>query len=504
MDIFMLESKPFIYPFCTAGGCYFYDVNKNRIIGVSKETYKYLDGKTNELNPDVEQEINTLIKKGYLSDKKLKYILHPASKSLEYILDSALEKITLQVTQQCNLRCEYCIYSGDTGNYRNRSHQNKSMSFDMARKGIDFLIEHSQDSNRLNIGFYGGEPLLEFELIKKCVKYAKEQAEGKEISFSITTNATLLSEDIIKYLSENDIMLTISLDGPKEIHNKNRKFAGSGVGSFDKIMENLEILKERYPEYFNNILFNVVIDPTVDFKCISEFFVNYDTVKDTIQMATLPSTNYSNKNVTMSDNFRADYNYEFFKIFLSKLGRLEKKYISNFNLSYFERLKNTYYEKKALTTGLLDYGHPGGPCIPGQMRLFMNVDGVFYPCERVSETSEVMKIGTVEKGFDIEKCLKILNIGKITEQSCINCWAFRYCSQCAALADDTKELTSEKRLKQCVSAKRDVEEQMKEYCTLLELGYDFEGEDYPFIQISKNQWEAKENDTETKIAGISL
>ncbi len=287
MDIFMHKSKPFIHPFCTAGGCYIYDVNKNRIISVTKEIYKYLDGKVNELKPDAEHEINAMVKKGFLSDKKFKNILHPASKSLEYILDSALEKITLQVTQQCNLRCEYCIYSGEAGNYQNRSHQSKKMSFELAKKGIDFLIAHSQDSNRLNIGFYGGEPLLEFELIKKCVEYAKEQTEGKAVSFSMTTNATLLSEEIIKYLYENDIMLTISLDGPKEIHNKNRKFAGSGAGSFDTIMENMEILKEKYPQYFQNIMFNVVMDPMADYKCISEFFVNYDTVKEAQQMATM-------------------------------------------------------------------------------------------------------------------------------------------------------------------------------------------------------------------------
>ncbi len=487
----MFESKPFIYPFCTAGGCYVYDVNKNRIIRVSKETYVYLGGETNELTPITEHEINKMRIEGFLSDKKYKNILHPASKSLENILDSALQKITLQVTQQCNLRCEYCIYSGDAGNYRNRTHQNKKMSLEMAKKGIDFLIAHSQDSNKLNVGFYGGEPLLEFELIKKCILYAKEQAEGKDISFYITTNATLLTEEIIKYLYENDIMLTISLDGPKEIHNKNRKFAGSGAGSFDKIMENLETLKERYPDYLNKIMFNAVMDPEADFKCISEFFVNYDTIKDINQMATMPSNNYAEESINMDENFRADYNYEFFKIFLNKLGRLNNKYVCKFNLAYFEKLKNTYHEKRTPTSGLHDFGHPGGPCIPGELRLFMNADGVLYPCERVSELSDVMKIGTIEKGFDIEKCQRILNIGKITEKKCLNCWAFRYCSQCAALADDTKNLTAEKRLQQCESTIIDVEEYLKNYCTLLELGYDFEEEDdYPIIQVTKKQVEA--------------
>ncbi|QNU67842.1 Cys-rich peptide radical SAM maturase CcpM [Ruminiclostridium herbifermentans] len=500
----MLELKPFIYPFCTAGGYYIYDVNTSKIIKVSKEAYDYLNGKTNEIQLNTENEVNKMIKNGFLSNNKVKEILHPASKNLNDILDSTLEKIILQVTQQCNLRCEYCIYSGDSGHYQNRRHQSKRMNFDIAKKGIDFLIEHSQGSKNINVGFYGGEPLLEFELIKKCVEYAKEQAEGKELSFSITTNATLLNEDVIKYLYENDIMLSISLDGPREIHNNHRKFAGSGEGSFDKIMENMENLKRKYPEYFKNILFNVVVDPMADFKCISEFFMNYDMVKDITQMSTLPSTNYLEEPFSTNENFRTEYRYEFFKVFLHKLGRLEKKYVSKLNLFYFDRLKSKYTNKRTLTLGLSDYGHPGGPCIPGQMRLFMDTDGVFYPCERVSEASEVMKIGNVEDGFDLEKCFRILNVAKVTEESCKNCWAFRYCNQCAAFADDTKELTSEKRLKECVNTKREIEEQLKDFCTLLELGYNFDEEEEPIVQFTKKQLEVKEDATETKVAGISL
>ncbi len=486
----MLELKPFIYQFRTLGRHYIFDVNTNRIINVSREVYNYLDGKADEIQPSSQAEINKMVNAGFLSDKRIKEILHPASNNLEYILDSALEKITLQVTQQCNLRCGYCIYSGD--HYKNRTHQSKKMSFDMAKRGIDHLIAHSQDSNKLNIGFYGGEPLLEFELIKSCVAYAKEKAEGKEVSFSITTNATLLTEEIIDYLSENNIMLTISLDGPREIHNRHRRFAGNGAGSFDKIIKDMENLRKKYPGYFEKIFFNIVLDPTSDFKCVSEFFLNYDAVKDSNQLANLPSTQYSKASIEVNENFSEEYGYEFFKVFLYKLGRLEKKYVSNLNLSYFERLKSHYHDKRTPSSGFFDYGHPGGPCIPGQMRLFMDVDGVFYPCERISEASNVMKIGSLDEGFDIGKCLQILNIGKITEQSCKNCWAFRYCTQCAAFADDTKSLTPEKRLMHCEDVRRDVGDYFRNYCTLLELGYDFDGEDPVLMQISKEQggiWE---------------
>ena len=473
----MLEAEPFAYPFRTLGGHYIYDVNTNKIVKVSEEVHDYFKSGTNELLPAVENEIGKMKEKGFLSGKRIKEILHPASNTLEYILDSSLEKLTLQVTQQCNLRCEYCIYSGETGHYQNRKHNSKKMSFETAKKGLDFFIDHSRDSDSVNIGFYGGEPLLEFDLVKKCIAYAKDQMEGKDLTFTITTNATLLDEDIIKYLAENNIMLTISLDGPREIHNKNRKFAGNGTGSFDKVMENLEVLKRKHADYFKNVLFSVVMDPASDFKCISEFFVNYDIVKDSTQMATIPSAQYSKENFDTNEDFNADYSYEFFKIFLYKLGRLEKKYVSNLNLTYFERIKKYYHEKRTPTLGVPDFGHPGGPCIPGQLRLFMNADGEFYPCERVSEASELMRIGNIEDGLDIKKCFDILNVGKITQESCKNCWAFRYCTQCAAFADDTKSLMAEKRLMECKSIKAEVDNYFRDYCTLLELGYDFEAEE---------------------------
>ena len=152
--------------------------------------------------------------------------------------------VILQVTQNCNLRCEYCVYSGS---YINRVHTNKRMSFETAVKTIDFLAAHSLNCNEVSIGFYGGEPLLEIELIKKAVSYAKEVFGEKKVNFNMTTNATLLNMDIADFLVQNDFNITISLDGPRNIHNKNRIFANSNKGTFDLIMENIALIREKYP-----------------------------------------------------------------------------------------------------------------------------------------------------------------------------------------------------------------------------------------------------------------
>lgn len=118
-------------------------------------------------------------------------------------------------------------------------------------------------------------------------------------------------------------------------------------------------------------------------------------------------------------------------------------------------------------------GHPGGPCVPGLQRLFADADGNFFPCERVNETSEIMQIGDVDSGINASKVKELLNVGKITEDICKKCWAFRFCTSCAVYAEDGDKLSAQKRLSRCSSIKNTVEANLKEYCVLKELGFDF-------------------------------
>ena len=276
----MLKNE-FIHLFKTLGCYYIYDVNTNTILNISKDLYDYFDNnvKTNKnfVNRELNKKISKLYDSGFLSNKCLKEIEHPYNEILPYYIKRRLNTITLQVTQQCNLRCSYCAYSGA---YFNRKHSGKRMSFEIAKKGIDFLIENSSESPMLNIGFYGGEPLLEFDLISKCVSYAKQEAEGKELKFSMTTNGTMLDEKVISFLVENNFHVLISLDGPEEIHDKNRRFASNNQGTFKYIIDNVFYMKNKYPEYVDrNVSINAVLDGTTDFKCINKFFCNNEDIK---------------------------------------------------------------------------------------------------------------------------------------------------------------------------------------------------------------------------------
>ncbi len=468
------NSKPFIHTFKTYGGYYLYDVNRNSILEISQDTYELLNDMT--VNSTMENdEIKLLKRNNFLSSKRIKEIVHPDDEVLSEYLDRKLRMITLQVTQQCNLRCSYCIYSG---NYYNRSHSNRRMSEELAKKAINFLIEHSKDVKTINIAFYGGEPLLELELIKKCISYAEEKAEGKNLTFSITTNGTLVSDEIIEYFQKYDINLLISLDGPKDVHDRNRIFASNGRGSFEKIFENLERIRLKYPAFYRKISFNTVLADKNDFGCINNFYTKFDTVKNAQLLISTVTENYRKTDIAENINNSSyeEYEYEKFKFLLWKLGRLEKENISPVIDTEADTDLRSLDEMLVPTEEVPDKAHHGGPCIPGVQRLFVNVDGLFYPCERVSEESEMMIIGNIESGFDINKIRNLLNVGKLTEESCKNCWAFRFCQLCAASADNLTDLSGKTKSFHCSRMKNRAEELLKFYCDMKKFGYDYRTE----------------------------
>jgi len=463
-----MSNMPFYHLFRTLNENYVYDVNTNTVLNVNNELFDDLT-KLDKGEVDTSNHIEVMKAKGYLSSNRAKKIEHPVAPVYESYLNSKMNTVTLQVTQQCNLRCHYCAYSG---NYDNRVHENRDMELETALKAIDLVIDNSSDSPKIDIGFYGGEPLLKFELIKKCVKYAKTIAEGKKIVFRMTTNGTLLSGDRAEFLVENDFNLLISIDGPKEHHDKNRIFINSDLGSYDVIMNNIEELTRKYPEYVSrNIAFNAVLDGETEFKCAHEFFSSYDTIKDFSVNFSFVSGDYTTKEIPYDDIFDIQYKYERFKVYLNKLGKLSLGKTLKIFQDEFINTKDQIADRKKFEQ-IFNVEHPGGPCVPCIRKMFVSVDGTIYPCERVSELSVPMQLGHVKDGvIDIAKA--ILSIGKITEKQCINCWAYRYCIQCAAGADDLESLSPTIRLSKCDGIKRTVENEFKTFCSLKELGFDY-------------------------------
>lgn len=466
--------KPFIKLFRTPRQYYFYDVNKNSIICISKSIYNYLKGELafRDLDKADQDRYCLLQAQGYLSEKHIKKLQYCSQNELENLLLNCIEHITLQITQACNLCCGYCPYA-DMENMVQRHHTSKKMSWETAKTAIDFLLDHSSNSKEIAISFYGGEPTIEFKLVEKVVLYAEELFIGKKLSFALTTNATLLNDDIMKFMAKHNMNILVSMDGPKSIHDKSRRFA-SGKGSFDIAYSNLKKLVEYYDtSKFLPISINMVIDPRNDFDEIEELLKDPLFNRVMVSSTIIDDMMLTQKN-QISENFLQKMQYQEFLGLLSNLHIVEGINVSQLVSPYISVINETYQRLKSGAYELPDTGTPGGPCVPGQHRLFVSTDGTLYPCERVSETSEAMKIGTLKKGFDYKKATALLNISQLTEDNCKNCWALLYCNLCARFADDNGNLTAVAKKRYCSQSCADAESKLRD-CILMKEGYSIYG-----------------------------
>ena len=461
--------KPFVKLLKTPLGRYVYDVHTNEIIAVSDEAYAMLEAlladDTAEA-PELPPELAELQAQGYLSGARVETVRHPATDYLPYLLARKVEKVTLQLTQQCNFRCSYCIYS-DLTNEAQRSHSGAGMSFETAKRAVDFLWEHSVDADRPNIGVYGGEPLLEFDLLKRIVDYADERFEGKAHTFSVTTNGSLLTDEIADYLAAHNILTMISLDGPQEIHDVSRRFAANGCGSFDTVRRNMERIRKRHPAYAESISISMVMNPQHAYNCINRLFVDYEAFRDMSVSPALIDDTYSNERTIYAADFIRQQRYESFLGLIDLLGLAEDVPVmplAKQSLAQMEDKAKRFAPRQKLpqTTA------PGGPCVPGQLKLFVTVHGAFYPCERVNESSEAMNIGNLDDGFHRERVRDMLNVGALTGATCRNCWAFSECYLCAKFADNQCELSGALKETFCEDVRANVEADLQNIILLRE------------------------------------
>lgn len=453
--------KPVYYTFATPKGHYVYDRNSNSLLSIAAHEHEALCDPSHK---HYEVVLQTFQDKGYCKVGNLKKIQHPECPMLPYHMKSRIQQLILQVVQRCNLFCEYCSYSGQ---YNQRTHANKDMSLETAYKSIDFLMKHSTDLEAVNISFYGGEPLLALDTIKSCVEYVKSEYSDRKVMYNTTTNGTLFTEESVSFLQAENFSVMISLDGPAFVHDKHRKFI-DGRGSFDTVMKGAEYIKEYFPKLYRSITFNAVISPESDYKCVKDFF-DAETVLQDATLRSAPVNDVGSKvRVEYDDAYFITGRRETLKVLLCALGFISPKSVSKLFIPDFSNIE-TFRKGIDAYMPLPETDHHGGPCLPGVARLFVDVNGYFYPCERVSETSEAMRIGHIDTGFDIEKAIKILNIGELTEEECLNCWNFRFCGLCVAFVEKDGKLDKLTKLSSCTAMLNDSDYKLRVLCLFKEM-----------------------------------
>ncbi|MGN1100824.1 MAG: thioether cross-link-forming SCIFF peptide maturase, partial [Huintestinicola sp.] len=183
-----------------------------------------------------------------LYDEKILFSEDDYEKFAKYSVASPIKAMCLLVTMDCNLRCEYCFASqGDYAMGR------KVMSFETGKKALDFLLENSGDRENLEVDFFGGEPLMNWDVVKKLVEYgrSKEAEYHKHFRFTVTTNGLLLDEEKMDFINKEMSNVVLSIDGRKDVNDRVRKRV-DGSGCYDRIIPKFKELAEKrnYDNYY--------------------------------------------------------------------------------------------------------------------------------------------------------------------------------------------------------------------------------------------------------------
>jgi uncharacterized protein len=385
---------------------------------------------------------------------------------------SNINTLILEITQRCNFRCKYCVYSGNYLYFR--THNERTMPFEIAQKSIDYFfnlltsLKRTQLVRERYISFYGGEPLLEFELIKNCVEYINSSIKNKRVSdsikISISTNGYLLNPTIIEFVVQNNIRLDISLDGPPSIHDRNR-ILKNGEGTFEKVFENIKYIKKKYPEYYKKfIIFLITFSKENDLMELNNFFNNQE---------------YFNKE-NLFFNGVNPYDTVFYKG--KRLEKKNKIHIVRFYEIYKNALLNRNLENISPLIFVLFSGKFGkflragyslinrkplfsATCIPGK-KIFVSSDGNFHLCEKINHR---FSIGNYLEGIDygrVEKLWEDYN-KQIIRNRCNKCFALHYCDVCFATVAKDGYFDADKD-KICERVRKNLLKDFRDYFSILE------------------------------------
>jgi uncharacterized protein len=324
-----------------------------------------------------------------------------------------IRHLELMVTHNCNMRCRYCYGSHGKEEWEAQPYlyggTGKGMSLEMVKKGVDFLFDNSPMQKDLSLIFFGGEPLLEFKLIKNTVPYVREkEAEtGKKTNLSMVTNGILLSDEVVDFLMSNKIGCQVSIDGPKEIHNINRVLP-TGKGSYDLVLPGIKRLIAARPHKVSarvTIPRGMVDIPSVLDHLLSLGFGSVHTEPSVAGAGDLM--------VTGDDISEIKRQIESVALFLVDSVR-KNRYFSYTNLVKFIRMTRVVRERI--------------PFFCGAFRTYfaLSQDGGFYPCHRFVGMEEY-RMGDIDNGLDLSLQEKILDLAVDNRPACRDCWARYFC-----------------------------------------------------------------------------
>ena len=336
----------------------------------------------------------------------------------DFVLDfkkrkTVVKALCLHIAHDCNLACRYCFAKEGEYNQSKR----ELMSYEVGKRALDFLVENSGSRHNLEVDFFGGEPLMNFDVIKALVKYGRsiEEEKNKKFRFTLTTNGVLLNDEILDFANKEMSNLVLSIDGRKEIHDKMRPFRG-GQGSYDKIVDKFKHAADSRDQM------NYYVRGTFTRN-------NLDFSEDVKHLADLGFEQISVEPVVAESTEEYAIREEDIPFILDQYDKLA--------LDLLERKKNG----KPVNFFHFMIDLTGGPCVAkrlsgcgsGTEYLSVTPTGDLYPCHQFVGKDE-FKLGDVYTGItnrEVQNEFKLCNV--YAKDKCRDCFARFYCSGgCAA------------------------------------------------------------------------
>lgn len=319
----------------------------------------------------------------------------------------SIKAMCLHVATTCNLNCSYCF--AKASEYHGRE---CIMSLSTAKRSIDFLIENSKGRHNLEVDFFGGEPLLNWDVCKGTIEYARkiEKDANKNFRFTLTTNGMLINDEIIDYLNKECHNVVLSLDGRKYIHDHFRKSV-SGSGSYDKVVKNFKRLadKREHKGYYIRGTYTAN---------------NLDFFEDIKHMLDLGFKELSLEPVVTDDKSEYAIKEKDFDVIAEQYDKLANEIIK----AKKENREFTFYHY------ILDLQH--GPCIykrtigcgAGFEYVAVTPQGDLYPCHQFLDDKDYL-LGNIYDGIKRKDiCDRFKNTTLYSKQECKECWARMFCA----------------------------------------------------------------------------
>ena len=386
---------------------------KSREDVIKEISKKYLDAENVTLT-DIEECYDDICELRDMGKLFTPDTFEPMADKLKAKTAGVVKALCLHIAHTCNLNCSYCFAS--QGKYHG---ERAVMSYEVGKRALDFLIENSGTRRNLEVDFFGGEPLLNFDVVKQLVAYARsiEKEKGKNFRFTLTTNGVLIDDDVIEFSNREMSNVVLSLDGRKEIHDRFR-VDYLGNGSFDKIVPKFQKLVEARggANYYMRGTFT---------------HANPDFLEDIKVMLDLGFNELSMEPVVCADGDPAELTTEDIEIVKEQYEKLAELMLQRRR----EGRPFTFYHY------MIDL--KGGPCIykrisgcgSGTEYMAVTPWGDLYPCHQFVG-DEKYRLGSIYEGVtntEIQKEFASCNV--YAKGECRDCWAKLYCSGgCAANA----------------------------------------------------------------------